>query len=186
MPKRLSQKAIALSDSDLLTVSNTTLIDLKYRVITGMCIQTMRDHMRLYTGWKTTNRFKTVALLNDTERVVEPQKHDQIPLWVASLESLNGGVLLERNHVSVKYPRSRALLVWCELWRRWKRRQKVPGRILNQVYGGFSVGIAGFVAFLPTSRFYHASPHGIGFRDTFNIINMNPQTRNIVVTQSVK
>lgn len=112
-------------------------------------------------------------------------KH-QIRLWVAYLESLNGDILLDQNNASTSYARCRNLLVWCELWRRWKHGQRVAGRILNEVYGGYSVGIAGFVAFLPASRFFHVSRHGIGFLDWFEIANMNTQTRNIVVTQFIR
>jgi hypothetical protein len=71
--------------------------------------------------------------------------------------------------------------VWSELYLSWQKKRKVYGRILNTVNGGFSVGIAGYIAFLPKSRLYNKT-YQIGRLIPFQILNINLQTKNIVLT----
>lgn len=44
-------------------------------------------------------------------------------------------------------------IVWIELTKIWRDRDKVKGLIFNSMKGGYAVAIAGFVAFLPRSLF---------------------------------
>jgi len=71
--------------------------------------------------------------------------------------------------------------VWSELYLSWQKKQRVYGRILNTVNGGFSVGVAGYIAFLPKSRLYNRS-YQVGRLIPFQILNINLQTKNIVLT----
>jgi hypothetical protein len=45
--------------------------------------------------------------------------------------------------------RFRQKRAWIELQNKWRTRDKVKGLILRKIKGGFSVGIAGFISFLP-------------------------------------
>ncbi|KAK8510086.1 hypothetical protein V6N12_007964 [Hibiscus sabdariffa] len=49
--------------------------------------------------------------------------------------------------------RFRQTLVWLELNRRWRSNSKVRGFYMNKIRGGYSVAIAGYIAFLPNSRY---------------------------------
>ncbi|GMI86949.1 hypothetical protein HRI_002364200 [Hibiscus trionum] len=49
--------------------------------------------------------------------------------------------------------RFRQNLVWLELNRRWRNNSRVKGFYLDKVRGGYSVAIAGYIAFLPYRRF---------------------------------
>jgi ribosomal protein S1 len=68
--------------------------------------------------------------------------------------------------------------IWDELKDAKERKQALSGVVLNMVKGGYSIGIAGYVAFLPQSRAY-------SFRGTpaYTILHMNARTRNIVLAQ---
>ena len=55
----------------------------------------------------------------------------------------------------------------------------IKGRVLNPVNGGFAVGLAGLVAFMPRFK----APHRlrVGHLDWFEVMAVNPDTRNVVV-----
>ena len=60
----------------------------------------------------------------------------------------------------------------------------IRGFILNSVKGGYAVGIAGNIAFLPKSLIRGRKIYRGQWR-MFSILNMNPKLRNIVVKQHV-
>ena len=106
----------------------------------------------------------------------------------------------------------RRFLIWSELSKMWKTRAKlttnnrfldvdsnkstfrfkssgtpnvtIRGFILNSVKGGYAVGIAGNIAFLPKSLIRGRKIYRGQWR-MFSILNMNPKLRNIVVKQHV-
>ena len=66
---------------------------------------------------------------------------------------------------------------WQELQHRWKFNRKVKGFIAGKVRGGYSVGIAGYLAFLPARNVVNRRIDG----DRFVIESLSP--RNFVVTK---
>lgn len=107
----------------------------------------------------------------------------------------------------------RRFLIWSELSKMWKNKTKlttnnvvrflnvnsnkstlrpqsttpnvtIRGFILNSVKGGYAVGIAGNIAFLPKSLRRGRKIYRGQWR-MFSILNMNPKLRNIVVKQHV-
>jgi hypothetical protein len=97
----------------------------------------------------------------------------------------------------------RRILIWSELVRMWKSETRhvnsnkyslrfqstapnltIRGFILNSVKGGYAVGIAGNIAFLPKSLRRGRKIYRGQWR-MFSILNMNPKLRNIVVKQHV-
>nr|WDE76354.1 ribosomal protein S1 [Gelsemium elegans] len=64
---------------------------------------------------------------------------------------------------------------WMELNKIWRTNTKVKGFIFRKKKGGFSVYIAGFVAFLPFRRLKRIS------NNRFTIESINPKKMNIVV-----
>lgn len=69
--------------------------------------------------------------------------------------------------------------VWREICHAHATGGLLRGRILNPVNAGFSVGLAGLVAFLPRFK----APHRlrIGQLDWFEVVALNQDTRNVVV-----
>ncbi|KAL5697054.1 40S ribosomal protein S1 [Ranunculus cassubicifolius] len=67
---------------------------------------------------------------------------------------------------------------WMELNKIWGTNLQVKGFILKKIKGGFSVAIAGFITFLPFSRYRRSSS------DRFTIERIHPKRRNIVVWSS--
>lgn len=107
----------------------------------------------------------------------------------------------------------RRFLIWSELSKMWKNKARlttnnvvrfldvdsnkstlrsqsttpnvtIRGFILNSVKGGYAVGIAGNIAFLPKSLRRGRKIYRGQWR-MFSILNMNPKLRNIVVKQHV-
>ena len=97
----------------------------------------------------------------------------------------------------------RRILIWSELVKMWKTKARhvdsnkyslrfqstapnltIRGFILNSVKGGYAVGIAGNIAFLPKSLRRGRKIYRGQWR-MFSILNMNPKLRNIVVKQHV-
>ncbi|KAL1546625.1 40S ribosomal protein S1 [Salvia divinorum] len=66
---------------------------------------------------------------------------------------------------------------WLELQNRWKFNRKVKGFSAGKVRGGYSVGIAGYLAFLPARNVSNRRIDG----DRFVIESLSP--RNFVVTK---
>jgi hypothetical protein len=53
--------------------------------------------------------------------------------------------------------------------------------VLNAVNGGFAIGIAGMVCFLPAGRSRHRSASSVGALQAFEVIALTEATRNVVV-----
>ena len=73
----------------------------------------------------------------------------------------------------------RSELIWEEIRSAHATGGLIKGRVLNPVNGGFAVGLAGLVAFMPRFK----APHRlrVGHLDWFEVMAVNPDTRNVVV-----
>ncbi|GAU41928.1 hypothetical protein TSUD_25690 [Trifolium subterraneum] len=69
---------------------------------------------------------------------------------------------------------------WMKLNKIYQTNTKVRGFIVDRVRGGYSVAIAGFIAFIPF-RAYNKRIMRRTSKDQFNIENINPKNSNIVV-----
>ncbi|CAI9768937.1 unnamed protein product [Fraxinus pennsylvanica] len=69
---------------------------------------------------------------------------------------------------------------WTELTKIWRRNSKVRGFIAEKVRGGYSVAIAGYIAFLPTRPMINRRVPS----DQFIIESINPKTMKIVVVRT--
>ncbi|KAI8477161.1 MAG: hypothetical protein J3K34DRAFT_381671 [Monoraphidium minutum] len=76
-------------------------------------------------------------------------------------------------------PEVRAKLVWGELQARMQRGSPVWGRVLNPVAGGYAVGVAGYVALLPSRQASVANIRAIGGLQQFYIHRMEERGRVI-------
>ncbi|KAG8391371.1 hypothetical protein BUALT_Bualt01G0180800 [Buddleja alternifolia] len=82
----------------------------------------------------------------------------------------NDGLLLPR-----RFRKHRA---WLELRNMWRANAKVKGFVTEKVRGGYSVAIAGYLAFLPNRQIYNRRVNG----DRFIIESFTP--KNIVVAKA--
>jgi ribosomal protein S1 len=73
-----------------------------------------------------------------------------------------------------------------ELWNYLvTNKSYINGVILNTIKGGYSVGIAGIVAFLPLNQYLPVNnSYGfIGKRKTFSVLNINTEKQNVVLSR---
>jgi len=111
----------------------------------------------------------------------EVQEGDVLELQVHDLEGPDGEMVAVPVEVG---SRGRRVLVWEAIRAAFAGREKIPGRILNAVAGGYAVGIGGFVAFMPESRApqtLKALRARLGKLLEFDVIGLNEANQNIVV-----
>ncbi|KAG2448689.1 hypothetical protein HYH02_006045 [Chlamydomonas schloesseri] len=72
-------------------------------------------------------------------------------------------------------------LAWGELRRAMEAGQPVSGRVLNDCVGGFAVGVAGFVAFLPSAMAARDTTQRVGSLQSFRIVAMDEARRRITL-----
>lgn len=126
------------------------------------------------SGWKAHSTLLRTELgasgagVQPGDRVALTVEHVETPLGEAAMSS-------ERARESVRTER-----VWAELADTRARDGLVQGRILNAVNGGYAVGVAGTVAFLPAAR--TARPEVAGNLAPYEIIALNEATRNMVLS----
>jgi len=71
---------------------------------------------------------------------------------------------------------------WIEMNKIFRRKTKVKGFIIKKVKGGYSVAIAGFIAFLPFRRAKKRKKEGIGISNNrFIIETIKPQKKGIKI-----
>ncbi|CAL8463347.1 g2881 [Coccomyxa elongata] len=71
--------------------------------------------------------------------------------------------------------------VWEMVKEAMRSNQPVMGRVLNGVNGGYSVGVAGIVAFCPFSQMSFLTASKVGMLQPFLVTSMNEAKRNIVL-----
>nr|ABW22423.1 mitochondrial S1 ribosomal protein [Medicago sativa] len=69
---------------------------------------------------------------------------------------------------------------WMKLNKIWRTNTKVKGFIIDKVRGGYSVAIAGFIAYLPFRSHSKRQRRRIS-NDQFTIESINPKNKSIVV-----
>eukprot|EP00887_Chlorella_sp_A99_P004001 scaffold11.g4001.t1 len=74
--------------------------------------------------------------------------------------------------------------VWKELEARMRDKQTVKGRILNQLAGGYSVGIGGLVAFCPAHYCAPQTAKRVGELQDFRILVMKKHRNNVTVADA--
>ncbi|KAL4436072.1 hypothetical protein ABPG77_005520 [Micractinium sp. CCAP 211/92] len=75
----------------------------------------------------------------------------------------------------------RLAAVWNELEERKERGEMVKGRILNAVWSGYAVGVAGIVAFLPASQCTRPTARRIGYSQKFKILDVDRARGSLVL-----
>lgn len=107
---------------------------------------------------------------------VRLSRGSHLKLRLGSLFTPYGDVQLEPVRVP---PDVRRKLVWGELQLRMSRGSPVWGRVLNPCAGGYSVGVAGYVALLPSKQASMHNIQNIGTLQQFYIHRMDTRLRRI-------
>jgi len=108
----------------------------------------------------------------------EVEVGDTLQVFLESVETPEGEMLVTGQQAAVK---KRTKAVWAELLERLKDGKPVKGRLLNSLSGGYSVGVAGLVCFLPNRNASRITTSRIGELADYRVIQMNASRSNVVL-----
>lgn len=157
--------------------SNTSFPGLQGKVVVGRvrAVNARSGFAEVSTGLKGSITFPLAELAAGGP---PPEVGDELELLVQHVETPFGEAELLPHKVGEE---ARLVHVWRELERIKERNGTVSGRVLNPVNGGFAVGVAGYVAFLPHTRVPRNGCQ-VGRLVPFRIVGMNEENKNIVVS----
>ena len=163
------------------------------RTLEGTVYHQDNSYTYLDLGSKTNPRLSNRFL----NRSLNPEDRDTLHVGkkmnftIDNMETVDGDLLLTSPRRDGHDPKA----IWAILKNHYDTEEPVIGRILNPVKGGFSVGFAGFTAFLPNSHLVkgrspsyshwlkRTRPY-IGALLYFKILELNPSERNFVVSRT--
>lgn len=167
--------------------------NLKGRTLEGKVYYKDNSYVHLDLGSKTnprlSDRFVSRALDSEERSTFGVGK--SLNFTISEMETMEGDLLMSIPKKNSHDPKE----IWKALKEHYQNEEPVIGRILNPVKGGFSVGFAGFTAFLPNSHLVkgrspsyshwlkRTRPY-IGALLYFKILELNPAERNFVVSRT--
>jgi hypothetical protein len=104
---------------------------------------------------------------------------DTVQVFLESIETPEGELLVTGQESAVS---RRTKAVWGELLERLNDGRPVKGRLLNSLAGGYSVGVAGIVCFLPNRNASKVTVGRIGELADYRVIQMNASRSNVVLS----
>jgi hypothetical protein len=107
---------------------------------------------------------------------LRPRRGDLLRVRLGALFTPYGDVALEPVRVA---PDVRRKLVWRELEGRMSRGSPVWGRVLNPCAGGYAVGVAGYVALLPSRQASIQNIQAIGALQQFYVHRMDARRKRV-------
>ena len=148
-------------------------------VIKGRIVAVDHDFAVIDVGLKSEGRIPLKEFAT-AGRPAEIRAGDEVDVFVERYEDRNGEVVLSRE----KAKREEA---WTLLEKNFQDNQRVNGVIFGRVKGGFTVDLAGAVAFLPGSQVDIRPVRDIGplmgSSQPFQILKMDRARGNIVVSR---
>jgi ribosomal protein S1 len=108
----------------------------------------------------------------------EVRPGDVVQVYLEHEETPEGDMMVSGQQAAVK---RRVKAVWKELAERQAAGKTVRGRVLNSVAGGYAVGVAGLVCFLPGSNCSRATGGRIGDLQEFRVVGMTRERNNVVL-----
>jgi len=148
-------------------------------VIKGLIVSVDHDFAVIDVGLKSEGRIPLKEFAT-AGRPAEIRAGDTVEVFVERYEDKNGEVVLSRE----KAKREEA---WTLLEKNFQDNQRVNGVIFGRVKGGFTVDLAGAVAFLPGSQVDIRPVRDIGplmgSSQPFQILKMDRARGNIVVSR---
>ncbi len=149
------------------------------RVVKGTIVDVDSEEVLIDVGLKSEGRVPLKEFITPGQ---EPDLNvgDSVDVFVERYEDRDGIVKLSRE-------KARREEAWTELEKSFKKTERVNGVIFGRVKGGFIVDLSGAVAFLPGSQVDIRPVRDIGplmgTPQPFQILKMDPQRNNIVVSR---
>jgi small subunit ribosomal protein S1 len=147
------------------------------KVVKGTIIAIEKDSVLIDAGLKSEGR---ISLKEFGFKGQELKVGDIIDVFVERMEDRHGEAVLS-------YEKARREAAWEELETAHKDNQRVMGSICGRVKGGFTVDLAGAIAFLPGSQVDIRPIKDIaplmGIEQPFQILKMDRPRGNIVVSR---
>jgi len=147
------------------------------KVVPGKILKIEKDMVIIDVGLKSEGR---IPLQEFKAAHQEVRPGDTIEVYVERMENRDGESVLS-------FERARREAAWSELEKSYQDNQRVMGVICNRVKGGFTVDLAGAIAFLPGSQVDFRpikDPTSLmGVEQPFQILKMDRVRGNIVVSR---
>jgi small subunit ribosomal protein S1 len=149
------------------------------RVLRGVVISVDGDHAIVDVGLKSEGRVPLKEFMSPgSDATLNPG--DEVDVYVERYEDRDGLVRLSRE-------KARREEAWVGLEQAFEKGERVNGVIFGRVKGGFIVDLDGAVAFLPGSQVDIRPVRDVqplmGMPQPFQILKMDPQRNNIVVSR---
>ncbi len=148
-------------------------------VVEGTIMKIESDHVVLDVGLKSEGRVPLREFGQSHDRP-ELKLGDKVEVYIERMENRDGEVGLSRE-------KARREEAWIELAKLHKANERVTGTIVGRVRGGFTVDLAGAIAFLPGSQVDIRPVRDIsplfGTPQPFVILKMDRARGNIVVSR---
>ncbi len=146
-------------------------------LVTGLVVAIEKDSAVIDIGYKSEGR---VPLREFLEPDPKPKVGDEVEVFFESAENKTGDAVLSRE-------RAKREQAWVLMEEASKNKDKVKGNIFSRVKGGFSVDLAGAIAFLPGSqvdvKVIKDNSYLLGTEQVFHILKMDRKRGNIVVSR---
>ena len=149
------------------------------RVLRGVVVNVDGDFAIVDVGLKSEGRVPLKEFMSPgSDAVLKPG--DEVDVYVERYEDRDGLVRLSRE-------KARREEAWVGLEKAFEKGERVNGVIFGRVKGGFIVDLDGAVAFLPGSQVDIRPVRDVqplmGMPQPFQILKMDPQRNNIVVSR---
>ncbi len=149
------------------------------RVLRGVVISVDNDFAIVDVGLKSEGRVPVKEFISPgSDATLKPG--DEVDVYVERYEDRDGLVRLSRE-------KARREEAWVGLEQAFEKGERVNGVIFGRVKGGFIVDLDGAVAFLPGSQVDIRPVRDVqplmGVPQPFQILKMDPQRNNIVVSR---
>jgi len=149
------------------------------RVVKGTVTAIENDHAVIDVGLKSEGRVALREFAAPGQKA-ELSVGDEVEVYVDRVENSNGEAMLSRD-------RARREAAWDKFETEFTAEKRVDGVIFGGVKGGFTVGLAGAVAFLPGSQVDIRPVRDItplmDIPQPFQILKMDRRRGNIVVSR---
>jgi small subunit ribosomal protein S1 len=149
------------------------------KVVTGSVVSVENDFAIVDVGLKSEGTVP-IREFRDSDGEINVQVGDQVDVFVERFEDRNGVVILSRD-------KARREEAWTVLEKAFEKQERVNGIIFGRVKGGFTVDLAGAVAFLPGSqvdiRPIRDASSLMGSPQPFQILKMDRSRGNIVISR---
>jgi len=148
-------------------------------VVKGLVVEVDGDFAVIDVGLKSEGRIPLKEFSN-AGQPADIKPGDVVEVFVERYEDKNGEVMLSRE-------KARREEAWTQLERSFQENTRVNGVIFGRVKGGFTVDLAGAVAFLPGSQVDVRPVRDVGplmgSPQPFQILKMDRSRGNIVVSR---